>query len=390
MKNTILTIIFTFCFVGLSAQNKQDYNYYNHKIDSLISVYSIDTLKSISEVYSLFRGADLTDKEKKKLIGKIENMFQQKKYVNLYQLGHELIRSIWRIYPDSNSHKIKQLLLEAYLQYYFYPGVNYFFIGIYDFDSHIYYSSIAKKRIKEILEGKKIEAEYEAMVMFSQSANLKYPERGWREATQIMKTQNIENEKMLQQIRDSLLMEQNIRMAKEYVEGLHIQPGLIKMIGLLDMNECIPTLKENLQTCIENNCPNSQTKAYRYAIAQLGDDEQRQYILDNLMDVFSFSKEDFLYFKDDEMVWRYIDINYGLNESYSIFSDLSIPVYVKAMDAVFPFIKNVPKELDFPGLPVMKIDDQPKWAKSFYEWLMENRDTIEFDYEGEKEWFWRW
>ena len=90
MKNIILLLISGACFINLSAQVKRDYNYYNKQIDSLISVYSVDTLKRTNIYSSYFNHSILTDTEKKKLIGRIEKMFEQKEHVNLYRLGHAL------------------------------------------------------------------------------------------------------------------------------------------------------------------------------------------------------------------------------------------------------------------------------------------------------------
>ena len=388
MKKIFLLLVCGMCFINLSAQVKRDFNYYNKQIDSLIYVYSVDTLKNIQTLSRNFHHSHLTDKEKKKLISRIEKMFKQKEYVNLYRLGHRLLYNMQWVFPQENSLEIKQALLETYLQYYFYPGVNHSFIGGDDFSSALYYTPKAKKRTKEILEEKKTEAEYEAEFLFNQSANLKYPERGLKEAKQIMKKQNIEGEEALKQIRDSLLKAQNIRFAEESVKSLHIQPGLVKMIGLLKMKECMPVLKANLQLCVQENCRDGRVEAYRYALAKLGDEEQRQYILDNLMDVSEFDEKDFIYFRDDEIIWKYVDINYGFGKVYPVDSQGNMPADVKIMDAVYPFVKNVPEELVYVPHKLREMKNFNQWAKSFYEWLMENRDTIEFDYDGEKKWFW--
>ena len=46
----------------------------------------------------------------------------------------------------------------------------------------------------------------------------------------------------------------------------------------------------------------------------------------------------------------------------------------------------MPKELDYPYRS-NNDDLYNQWAKSFYEWLMNNREKIEFNYDGEKKWF---
>ncbi|MDR3219182.1 MAG: hypothetical protein LBU22_09470 [Dysgonamonadaceae bacterium] len=171
--------------------------------------------------------------------------------------------------------------------------------------------------------------------------------------------------------------------AKKEFSSLQIANELIRIIGLLDMKECIPVLKQKLSHCIESDCLYGQEKAYRYTLARLGDEEQRRYVLDILVDIYTFSKEDIAYFRDDEITWRYIELNYFSDKPIPGESGNSTyPASLAAMSNVYPYIKNIPEALKYPRAQTM----QPylEWAKSFYEWLMANKANIAFDYDGEK------
>ena len=396
-------IILTFICIGLShsfyAQQERDFTFFNHRIDSLASFYAVEQWKGMS-YGNYFDNSNLNDKEKKKLIDKIRKLFEQQEYANLYHWGHLILSHMWRMYPDNNSLEIKQMLIELYLQYYFYPGTQQIFVD-YELGSQLYYTKKAKQRIVEILEGKKTLAEYNACLIDCKSwySNDKYI---WEDAARIMKKQEVQNTEVLKQIRDSLLTDFINRCAKETIESLKIDDNLVRIIGLLDMKECIPALRKNLENCIGNRdtcdfgtcrCRQDDIKAYRYALARLGDREQRQYILDNLMDIdYSedgyFNKRNFAYFRDDEMIWKYIDVNYSFKRSIPFDSEGTIPTALKTMSDIYPFIKNVSEGLNYPYLS-NDINDDYKWAKSLYEWLMVNKNNVEFDYDGEKHFPWR-
>jgi hypothetical protein len=51
-------------------------------------------------------------------------------------------------------------------------------------------------------------------------------------------------------------------------------------------------------------------------------------------------------------------------------------------------VKNVPEEVRYPKADTF--EELYAWSKKFHNWLIENKATIKFDYEGEKDWrFWR-
>ena len=120
MKTFFLILLFTLLTYGLYAQ-QEDFTYFNHRIDSLTSVYSTEERQEMVYI-NYFDGSNLTSNEKKKLIVKVGKLFEQKKYANLYRYGHRIIYDMWKMHPNNNSLEIKQELMELYLQYYFYPG----------------------------------------------------------------------------------------------------------------------------------------------------------------------------------------------------------------------------------------------------------------------------
>jgi hypothetical protein len=386
MKKIILIILSALLFYNVNGQ-KRDYDYYNRQIDRLIAAYSIDKAISTSEEDKFFTSNDenLTTNEKKKIISKIKKIFEQQTYTNLYYLGHTMLYNMYFYQRENNSPEIRQILIELYLRYYFYPGRGYSMANSYNLESRFDYTTKAKKRIVEILEDKKTKEEY---ILYFTYWRTYYndPKRGWEEAAIIMKTREERNATALKQLRDSIIENYVAKYVKREFEAARIEPDLIKMIGLLEMKECIPTLKQKLAEYIKNGSYYSdEEEACRYALARLGDEEQRQYILAT-MNINNFSREDFQYFQDDEIIWRYIDVSYLPGERIAVLSDDYLDASLLAMNDVYPFVKNVPQELMCPTEYNVKIGCQ--WAKAFYEWLMENREKIEFDYEGEKKWFW--
>jgi len=399
MQRSVIIILCAICCNSLQAQEaKRDFQYFNSQIDSIVAVYSIENYKASEVEYAFFSEADLNVNEQKKIIEKIKQLFEQDKYVNLYSIGHKLLGyAMWFAYPEQNPIETNQLLLELYLQYYFYPGRTNGVIGwnYSDLDRRKNYTPKAKQRIIEILEGKKGETEYNAY-LFIEKATLEKYTYPWENAAQIMKTQEVQNAEMLRQIRDSIIIASAAQYAKTIVESASIDPDLIRMIGFLDMKEAVPIMQQKLSDCIENNrCNDDSKKSYRYALARLGDEEQRQYILDNLME--NFRKEDFYYFRDDEIVWKYIEVNFPSGRYISMYGD-PFPVFLMTMNNVYPFIKNLPEELNFPYAYdedigyylVDNMEEQYQWAQSLYEWLMANKDNVEFDYDGEKKYPWGW
>ena len=100
-----------------------------------------------------------------------------------------------------------------------------------------------------------------------------------------------------------------------------------------------------------------------------------------------FDKKDFSYFKDDEMIWRYIEVNYFSEKMIAIFAGDYISASLKTMSDVYPYIKNLPEKLLYPNW-INSDEEGNQWAHSLYEWVMTNKDTVEFDYEGKKRFPW--
>jgi hypothetical protein len=395
MKNFKIIILVLLFVNGVNAQQKQqkDFVYYNAKIDSIVSELSTET-HTYQDVYSIFSGADLNELERVKVAQKIKKMFEEEKYTNLYILGHSLIARMWNIYPKVNTTKVNQQLLELYLKYYFYPTKN--SDDAYVIDSYYYdlnrqknYTVTSKKRILEILKGEKTENEFELWLRYKKSfpPDTEY----WRKvAERLMKKRKIRNDTILIQIIDSLVTDVKYSSAKQDFDNLEISNYLILMTGFLDMKECIPVLQSQLQIAIENDDMwKRRERAIRFALARLGDKEQRNYVMENMMSYKQyFNRDYFSYFRDDEMMWKFIDVNYHSKETIKIYSiGDGISSGLKTMSDVYPYVKNVPEELAYPYIS-NDINDDYKWAKDFYEWLTANKSKIKFDYDGEKKGFW--
>ena len=243
------------------------------------------------------------------------------------------------------------------------------------------------------MENKKTEEEYKAWLNFEKSIHGNRSTSDYF-AKQFIKGREIQNDTIFQQIRDSVYSKHVENGVKKDLESLQIEPALIRMIGLLDMKECIPALKQGLDTSFlklqdrENNEHywRPRVASYRYALARLGDKEQRQYIVDSFVE--EFNHRDFSYFKDDEMIWKYTEVNYHSGKRFFPFSHgEGIPAELKTMSDIYPYVKNVPEELEYPDLKG-GMEGDIQWAQLLYEWLTANKDTVEFDYEGEKRFPW--
>jgi hypothetical protein len=396
MKKYIVMIFCLSCFAEINAQQDTiifDFAHYVNLIEKLVSVYSIDQYTEVNRGV-IFRNLytkpvfdnSLDIEQKKKLIFKIKEMFEQREYTNLYRFGHYVIYKMWHELKEYNTVEIQQILMELYLKYYFYPGKDRI-IDSYK-DSKSYFTENAKHRILEILGNKKTNEEYMVWLKYIKSWN---DTLDCKDAEFFMKEKGIKYDSgLLIKIRDSLLNDYVIRHTNYRFESLQIGSEIVLLIGRLNMTECIPILRQNIEKCIQNKCNDDYIVCYRYALARLGDKEQRQYILDSLMEIGSFGKYDFAYFRDDAMIWRYIEVNYHSNKQIHLFSEgEGIPASLKTMSDIFPYIKDVPHTLEYPHAS-RDMEDDYKWAKSLYEWLMANKNRVKFDYEGDKSEQWPW
>jgi hypothetical protein len=393
MKTKLFFIACIFSLTEISAQEqKKDFEYYNSRMDRLVSEYSTEERKRAEVIKLSFWKADLSFDERKQIVYKIRKLFEQDKYTNLYLLGHEFLRIMWYAENDTldvkrPSLEIKQMLMELNLQYYFYPGRRNIISGLYYHpEEKKIYTPKARKRMVEILENKKTGEEYEIFLKYYRSIPFAYVTASWEYAARLMKKRGIRDTSVLKQLRDSLLNDYIVKDAKQDFEDLQASPELIQMTGYLEMKECIPVLKQQLAYCTENECPDGNW-AYRYALARMGDVEQRQYIWNNLILIEKFSPFDFAYFRDDGLIWHFISVNYGSGKRIWVMSDTYLGADLLTMDGVYPYIENVPEELRY-STDVRPMSEEYAWAKSLYEWLMANKEKVKFDYESEKKWYW--
>jgi len=125
MKKIVIITLIALFSGEIQAQQQKDYAYCIAQIDSLITVYSVDTIADISYNFS-FQYADLSIDEKIKIINKIQTLFEQKQNTNLYAFGGILMNSMYFDQWNDNPVEIQQLLMDIYLQYYFYPRISSF------------------------------------------------------------------------------------------------------------------------------------------------------------------------------------------------------------------------------------------------------------------------
>ncbi|MDR1762888.1 MAG: hypothetical protein LBR64_02865 [Dysgonamonadaceae bacterium] len=393
MKQLSLLILSLLLFSRVSAQQQvKDFAYINAKIDSIAAELSTETYKAPPDVYNIFANARISEADRIKIARKIQQMFVQERYANLYHLGHSLLARMWNIYPEQNTVKVNQLLLEIYLEYYYYPIKPSYDalidIHYYDLNRRKNYTAKSKQRIFEIIKEQKTEKEFDIWFQYEKS----FPPDTvfWGKiANKLLKEREIQNETVYIKIRDSLDAENIYNYTKREFDNLKISNDLIFMTGFLDMKECIPILQAQLPEAIANdNQWQQRERAIRYTLARLGDKQQKQYVIDNMLDYRQyFDRVYFSYFRDDELMWRFIDVNYHSDKRMNIDGDRTISAGLKAMSDVYPYIKNVPKELEFPYIS-NDINDDYKWAKALYEWMIKNKNKIKFDYDGEKKGFW--
>jgi hypothetical protein len=378
------------------GQNKDfNFEYYNSKFDSIISVYSTDIHMEVKLFDISFNNSNVSDANKKKLIFIIKTMFEQDKYSNLYRVAHALLSKMWYSHFAERSTKIKRQLLELNLQYYFYPdGSDLISRKFSDLSIKNYYTEKSKKRIFEILKDEKTQKEYNAWLLREKS--ILENENICEILTQwIVNNRKIKNDTIIERVKDSVCTNYILSEAKRMLAEQQIEPKLVLVTGFLGMKECIPTLQNNLQKLIfAEYQPRGMEKAYRFALAKLGDKTQYQYLLDTFISTHSVRDvENYLsYFRDDKITWRFIDVNYSSGEKIrpSSADNEGIPSTIYTMDIICPFIKDLPKELNNPYYLDKNVEmkDFYKWEKPLYEWLMKNRDKIKFDYDINDGWFW--
>jgi hypothetical protein len=265
------------------------------------------------------------------------------------------------------------------------------------------YTRAAKKRIFDMLKGKKTQEEYNAEILYQASipVNVRSFER---KVEQTIKRRKIQDEITIKKITDSIYVEEMINYAKGILQEKQLEPDLILMTGFLNMKECIPPLQEKLQEFVTEKTKNNNKQEYgitiktrdlacmeeqacRFALAKLGDKTQYKYILDTFIPTRYFDKKFLSYFRDDKITWKYIDVNYLPNETIQVLTE-GAPMTVYCMDVILPFIKNSPVELHNPFWTSKTEAENYRWAEALHDWLMKNRDSVKFNYDAKEGWFW--
>ena len=387
-------IVFILCVLGVTHINAQvinDLKYYNTLIARLLDDCAAEKGRDFSKEHSIYiRDMELNDSDKLKFVKKIEELFQQKNCTELYRKGSGLLNVLFFYERDNISPIVRQKVIELYLKYYFYPYMDNGYIGYAQAGD---FNEEAQKRLIEILEEKKTKEEYELYVRNARDI-LEPTERAWSEAARIMEKSGREGDDMLKQIRDSILEVRDIpSLAKRDFDYVRINEYLITRIGDLGLKNSIPTLQTALFACKGDNCQPNIENTYRITLARLGDKEQYDYMIDNMLEIDIFNAGYFSYFRDDALIWKYIEKNYTSKKGIWIHSDFAFPANFMTINNITPYVKNLPFELHYDnyGIRGAPNDDewfkrQQLWCKDVYKWLMENKDTVKFDYDGEKKW----
>ena len=381
-------IIFSLCVVlfnSINAQTVKNLDYYNKQIEMLIEDCSAGELKKDYYIIIDFADAILSLSEKEEVIKKIESLYKQEDCIWLYESISYSINNFFFHARKDSTPVIRQKLVELYLKYYFYPYLRSSYIP---YASKEDFNPNAQKRLIEILEGKKTKEEYELYVKKWRELEQK-SEFGWSEATRIMKESNREGDDVLKQIRDSIIETREIpMMAHREFDRQQISEWLVFVMGDLELKNSIPALQKALMACEENNCQPALENSYRITLARLGDKEQYNYMVNNMLDIDIFNVWHFIYFRDDELIWKYLELNYDPKRKVpSGLSGVSLPADFMTVQNIAPYIKNLPEDLQFPT-KARYVSEQEAWGKEVYKWLIENKERVEFDYDGEKNWFW--
>ena len=390
MKKFIIISCFFALFINSMAQQVKKLELYLSEIDQMLEDCATGE-KFLSENYplSLENVAKFSNSEKLEYIAKIEDLFLQEKCMQLYREGNKLLNALF-FYERHNSSSlvVRQKLVEVFLKYYFYPYMQ---EGRIIYATKDDFTQKAQKRLIEVLDEKKTEKEYELYVKDAREI-ITPTDRGWREAAKIMKESGRVGDDVLMQIRDSIIENRDIPIkAKGGFDLAQMNIYLLYRIGDLNLKKAVPVLQKNLSVRQENDSWRSDEEySYRITLVRLGDKEQYNYMVNNMLDIDVFNVWHFPYFHDDAVIWKYIELNYNSDRMIDTgLSGVRYPADFMTIHNIAPYIKNLPENLQFPTKDLSR-DNQIAWGKKVYKWIMDNKDTVEFDYDKEKKWFWRW
>jgi hypothetical protein len=158
--------------------------------------------------------------------------------------------------------------------------------------------------------------------------------------------------------------------------------------GDLGLKECIPELKKMFIACSDSlDC--YDVRAICYALVRMGDREAEDFLINR--DFLDYEKwPDLRYLRSERILWAYLAHNRKNNETTTMFSNSQTryPICSLMIKEVSPFIKNLPSELKESNRVYPEdARNGEKFSKEFsknldeiYEWLIANRDTVEFDF----------
>jgi hypothetical protein len=158
--------------------------------------------------------------------------------------------------------------------------------------------------------------------------------------------------------------------------------------GDLGLKECIPELKKMFIACSDSlDC--YDIRAICYALVRMGDREAEDFLINR--DFLDYEKwPDLRYLRSERILWAYLAHNRKSDEATTMFSNSQTryPICSLMIKEVSPFIKNLPPGIDPSkrGYSSKSLSDENlekeyiSHLDDVYEWLIANRDTVEFDF----------
>ena len=376
-KLSLISLILMLC--GTITAQQENYAFYEQKIDSLTQEYAILEYKRTNEVPYFFHGFQLNDKETEMVINKLVKLYEQESYVNLQMLSSRLLSDLF-----NNTNRIfRQRIIEVSLEHYFYPWQS----EIISRDT-LDYSPKAKILLHEVLQEKDKKENWDKYFNLYVKSNLdnKYRNESYylKDAKQILGESA--NSILLNQTADSLwLNSYAIPEAKQALESDKITDRQVRLIGFLEMKECIPDLRKALQEHVSSKqlYGEGKERALREALVRLGDKEQEDFLIQNAAEYLPYEvRQDLNYMRSPRVIWGFIDYNRNNTGMTWMFSDEGSIFPMRSMSIwhALAFVKNPPKELISEDKGLNSIEEFIQYHERLYEWMVKNKESIEYQF----------
>jgi hypothetical protein len=361
MKNITLLFfnLFISCLGVISAQN---YEFLIYKIDSIKKLESTFEIRTHGYPY-FFRDYTLKKSDEEKLLNQIEHFFDEDSLFNLHQVAYDLIYSLGFYSKNSETRQeVVQILLDKIN----YIHVNSYYATCFKKED---YNKAAKERLTKIVFKGKTKQE---MTINTQYYRIGFSmERlGIENKVQYFLNHNKTN-RSEQFIKDSIYNYYVENDANDYNRRF-CNSRVIRLIGWLDMKECIPDLEELL---ISNPYfqKDELNKSIKYTLARLGVIKFEDEILSSNGHIW------YKYLHTERALFRFLELEYDTAKyqcriSPCMGSKASM-AYITMLD-VQNYVLNFPKELL--NEDVYANPNEQK-AQKGYKWLLENKGNLNLD-----------